>query len=142
MQTKQFTVEAPRHRGRRQVDIMASGSGKAPSSFNDPAYSITQAVNDSMDPDKVALHGQVRTLDDMTDEEKEALQRQYGAPLAGERPADSALLRSMPMHKLSQWEKRFVRSLGLRLRSGKALTEHQVAYAEKMRAEALARLPR
>lgn len=143
MQTKQFTVEAPKHRGRRQVDIMASrGSGKAPSSFNDPAYAIAQEVNDAMDPDKVALHGQVRTLDDMTDAEKEALQRQYNAPLAGERNCDSNLLRSMPMHRLSQWEKRFVRSLGLRIRSGKPLTEHQVAYAEKMRAEALARLPR
>lgn len=103
---------------------------------------FTQEVNDAMDPDKAPMHGQVRTLDDMTDAEKEALQKQYNAPLAGERNCDSSLLRSMPMHKLSEWEKRFIRSLSLRIRSGKALTDHQVAYAEKMRAEALARLPR
>jgi hypothetical protein len=145
MRMKQFTVEAPKHKGRRQVDVMASRAdrpGNAPSNFHDPAYSITQAVNDALNPDKVVMHGEVRTLDDMSDSEKEALQRKYNAPIAGQPSCDSNLLRSMPMNKLSQWEKRFVRSLGLRIRSGKALTEHQIAYAEKMRVEALARLPR
>lgn len=60
-----------------QTRIKTHGGG----THYDPAYNVAKAIADSLNPDKARVSGRVRTLNDMTPEERAAIEAQYGAKI-------------------------------------------------------------
>lgn len=73
-----------KHGGRFHQRMVTLGSlsitrGSSGTVTNDPSYAVASRISEALDPSKAP--GKVRTLADMSEEEKEALAKEYGAPI-------------------------------------------------------------
>jgi hypothetical protein len=97
-------------------------------------------LREALDPDhKPPYRSRVRTLADMTPEEREALSKQYGAPIAPQENVMSfeGIPDFMELSRLllSNWERRFVKNCQERAARGVELSCKQISVLWRIKNE-------
>lgn len=84
-------VEGPKRGAQGKVKMATLGVlAKGGAGQYTPGFQIAKSIRDALDPTKAS--GKVKTLTDMTEEEKAALEKLYGVPVKRSNPVNKWLI--------------------------------------------------